>query len=139
MDPTTCYAELLEALAEHRIGDALEHAESLGNWLQKGGFLPEGVSRKSAKNTIATAYNLIPPVTDVTAAVWATVKELRSQRIPETDIRLQVKSDGWQIHTGDSSYDQDHRGAWGASSVERKQTKRDCRDTAADLINQIRE
>lgn len=35
------------------------------------------------------------------------------------DIRLQVypNEGGWQIHIGDSSYDQDHRGYWGAASV----------------------
>lgn len=34
------------------------------------------------------------------------------------DVRLQVCADGtWAIHTGDSSYDVDHRGVWGASSV----------------------
>jgi len=32
------------------------------------------------------------------------------------DVRLQVWPDGsWNLHTGDSSYDQDHRGYWGAA------------------------
>jgi hypothetical protein len=34
------------------------------------------------------------------------------------DVRLQVWPDGtWALHSGDSSYDQDHRGYWGASSL----------------------
>src|SRR5690606_813072 len=34
------------------------------------------------------------------------------------DVRLQVYEDGdWAIRFGDSSYDQDHRGFWGASIV----------------------
>jgi hypothetical protein len=35
-----------------------------------------------------------------------------------TDVRLQILPDGsWAVHTGDSSYDQDHRGVWGSASV----------------------
>lgn len=29
------------------------------------------------------------------------------------DVRLQVRGGSWQLHTGDSQFDQDHRGAWG--------------------------
>jgi hypothetical protein len=29
------------------------------------------------------------------------------------DLRLQVHGGSWSLHTGDSQYDQDHRGAWG--------------------------
>lgn len=36
----------------------------------------------------------------------------------ECDVRLHVWPDGeWTIHYGDPSYDQDHRGYWGAGSV----------------------
>jgi hypothetical protein len=36
----------------------------------------------------------------------------------ECDIRLQVYPSGeWSLRVGDSSYDQDHRGYWGASSI----------------------
>lgn len=33
------------------------------------------------------------------------------------DVRLQCTEDGWELHTGDPSYDTDHRGVWGASEV----------------------
>lgn len=34
------------------------------------------------------------------------------------DVRLQIHEDGmWSIHVGDPSYDQDHRGFWGSTSV----------------------
>ncbi len=34
------------------------------------------------------------------------------------DVRLQVHESGqWSLHFGDSSYDQDHRGVWGSSSI----------------------
>lgn len=52
------------------------------------------------------------------------------------DVRLQVSEDGWSIHTGDSSYDQDHRGFWGASSMDERTN---CYDLAKDLIDQARE
>lgn len=36
----------------------------------------------------------------------------------DLEIRLQIHDDGtWSVHTGDSQYDQDHRGHWGNTSV----------------------
>ncbi len=57
------------------------------------------------------------------------------------DVRLQVWPDGtWAIHTGDSSYDQDHRGYWGASSLPMFGTGRfNARDTARELIDQAKD
>jgi hypothetical protein len=53
------------------------------------------------------------------------------------DVRLQVYDDGhWAIRTGDSSYDQDHRGYWGASSIDHTTS---CRELAVDLIDQAAE
>lgn len=138
MDPTTCYAELLEALENHQIGEAFQRAEDLSDWLKKGGFLPKDTTLADVKETIANAYNLLPKLYELTNAVYETVKEIRGQGIEETDVRLQIKNDGWQLHTGDSSYDQDHRGDWGASSVSRENTKGDCTGIARDLLNQIK-
>ena len=54
------------------------------------------------------------------------------------DVRLQVYPDGdWALHTGDSSYDQDHRGYWGASSLDGRRI--DSRGVAKDLLDQCRE
>lgn len=53
-----------------------------------------------------------------------------------TDVRLQLHDGSWELHTGDSSYDQDHRGYWGASSISRGATRRECMDTARSLINE---
>jgi hypothetical protein len=56
---------------------------------------------------------------------------------PGADLRLQVDGDGWELHFGDASYDQDHNGVWGASSLpEGKTTARECRSIARDLLNQ---
>jgi hypothetical protein len=53
------------------------------------------------------------------------------------DVRLQVLPGGsWQVHSGDSSYDQDHRGFWGAGSVS---LDTDCEDLAAGLIDEAKD
>ena len=53
------------------------------------------------------------------------------------DIRLQVYPDGnWAIRTGDSSYDLDHRGYWGAGFIT---PSTNCRELAKDLIGEADE
>ena len=42
MDPDTCFAELLEAIASDEAQVAHEHAENLLTWLDRGGFPPGG-------------------------------------------------------------------------------------------------
>jgi hypothetical protein len=55
------------------------------------------------------------------------------------DVRLQIWNDGsWNIHTGDSQYDQDHRGFWGATSIPMI-GRFDSRETAKELLEQARE
>ncbi len=56
-----------------------------------------------------------------------------------TDVRLQVHNGSWYYHTGDSSYDQDHRGFWGASSISRGCSWSEARYVARDLIEQAAE
>jgi hypothetical protein len=56
------------------------------------------------------------------------------------DVRLQVYSDGdWAVRWGDSSYDQDHRGYWGASSVPGGGRRFNSTDLARDLIDQAKD
>ncbi|MHB8107999.1 MAG: hypothetical protein ACYDH4_11325 [Candidatus Cryosericum sp.] len=53
------------------------------------------------------------------------------------DVRLQVSEGGaWSVHYGDSSYAQDHRGFWGASSVPGGRKRFNATRDAADLIDQ---
>jgi hypothetical protein len=52
-----------------------------------------------------------------------------------TDCRLQVHGGNWQLHTGDSSYDQDHRGAWGCASIPWGCTWKEAREIARELID----
>lgn len=56
------------------------------------------------------------------------------------DIRLQVYEDGqWAIRSGLSDFDQDHRGAWGSSSVGCRISMEDAKELAKDLIEQAAE
>lgn len=81
-----------------------------------------------------------PSIKDVTFQVYSYVRDLKEWHIEEGDVRLQVYPDcGWVVRTGDSSYDQDHRGYWGASSVSNTTTKTECRAIARELIEQAKD
>lgn len=54
------------------------------------------------------------------------------------DVRLQVYPDGsWALRTGDSSYDQDHRGYWGSGTLDGKRF--DSEGMAKELLEQCKE
>lgn len=60
------------------------------------------------------------------------------------DVRLQVYEDGkWAIRSGLTDYDQDHRGAWGASSIpgvwNGVARRFDSKSIARDLIAQCKD
>lgn len=56
------------------------------------------------------------------------------------DFRLQVRPGyGWTTHEGDSQYDQDHRGHWGACSVPYGCTRAESLSLARDLIGEAQE
>ena len=50
------------------------------------------------------------------------------------DVRLRVHDGSFGVLQGDSSYDQDHRGFWGSSSLA---VDSDLEDIAADLVEQV--
>lgn len=52
-----------------------------------------------------------------------------------TDARLQVHAGSWLLRTGDSSFDQDHRGSWGCSSIPWGCTWKEAREIARELLN----
>ena len=54
-----------------------------------------------------------------------------------TDVRLRVHDGSWYVYTGSSDYDQDHRGAWGASSL--SYGRQNLTDLARDLIEQAKD
>lgn len=54
-----------------------------------------------------------------------------------TDVRFQITDDStWAIRTGDSSYDQDHRGCWGAGYLTRRTN---CRQLAYQLLEEAKD
>ena len=56
---------------------------------------------------------------------------------PSIDVRLQVFEDGgYTFHSGDASYDQDHRGFWGAASVGPDDDDQACVMIGRDLADQ---
>ena len=83
---------------------------------------------------------------------WPTVKDVEKQlvaykreRVYEEalrsedglDVRLQVYEDRtWAIRTGDSQYDQDHRGFWGSGTLTHTTN---CRELAAHLLNEAKD
>jgi hypothetical protein len=74
-------------------------------------------------------------------SIKAVAAELRAAKgyldadCPETEVRLQVCELGWDLHTGDPSFDQDHGGYWGAGVLTRSSN---CRALAAELIEEAR-
>jgi hypothetical protein len=70
---------------------------------------------------------------------WA--PESGSEEDQFLDVRLQVTKDGrWAIHTGNSRFDTDHTGFWGATSIEATDAAhgdvRHMRVYATDLIEE---
>jgi hypothetical protein len=63
-----------------------------------------------------------PSIKSLRKALVSAQKSLRSlcspsdlsegDETPGADVRLNVQENGWKLLTGDSSYDQDHRGLW---------------------------
>ncbi len=54
------------------------------------------------------------------------------------DCRLQVDASGWNLHTGPSDFDTDHRGYWGATCyrAESRPLLSVCLDSAEELLDQ---
>lgn len=60
--------------------------------------------------------------------------------IETIDVRLQVMPDGaWEVHSGDSQYDTDHRGFWGSSEVPATRGRWSSVAVARDLLSQCRD
>lgn len=95
-------------------------------WLKEQGFMMRRVK--------------FPSIARVAAELRAVNATLDPADFAEEgcDVRLQVYPDGdWAIRVGDSSYDLDHRGYWGASCLDGRRF--DSTDLARDLIDQARE
>jgi hypothetical protein len=91
-----------------------------------------------------------PTLADITNSVIAYRDELQTydpkdiaddEGNPSGDIRLHVADDGshWRCLTGDASYDDRHRGYWGASSITPDMTDNECVGVACDLIEECKD
>ena len=104
--------------------------------------VPAAVSRaithKGAGAVMTSQRVRMPSIKDV-ASVLRSYKPGRGEYQDEygndgIDVRLQVMpGGGWAIHRGDASYDQDHRGYWGAGFLT---PATNCRELAKDLIGE---
>ncbi len=77
-------------------------------------------------------------------------EDYEEDEVEEMPVRLQVTVGGWEnalnrapatnwrLHSGDASYDTDHHGYWGSSSVPGKEPF-DARGVARDLIEECKE
>ena len=89
----------------------------------------------------------MPPVSHVRRELRVAHTHLKrigamTREHPWCDVRLQVYEDGtWALRTGESDYDQDHRGFWGAGAFPRGRFDSEgmargliaqCADAAAD-------
>lgn len=160
MDPDYCAERIVDATD---LGERLEALAELEDWISGGGFRPRrrawkryamGDDDGPCARTLADALDghdlaSVPTVDALAHDLrlarddWRGYSESREVD-PETgeryalDVRLQIH-EGWTLRTGDSSYDQDHRGHWGASSVSRADTLATLRETARELISQVLE
>jgi len=55
------------------------------------------------------------------------------------EVRLRVYGSHWSLHTGDSQYDQDHRGFWAFNSVSRGVSGTNGRNVARELLEEVLE
>lgn len=79
-----------------------------------------------------------------TSQLMTYLRKVRSYAIAEigdlVEVRLQVFEDSnWTMHEGDSSYDLDHSGYWGAASVAPDDTDEGLLAIAQELIEQAEE
>ena len=83
----------------------------------------------------------LPRIADLAAEIKDYADYLRDNYSAEDepcgDFRLQCHDGWWTPHRGDSSYDQDHRGYWGAACVSPGQPLHSCLKTAWELIDEV--
>ena len=145
MDPDYCARCVVTA---ETLGERIGALSNLEGWLWGGGFRPkrrrhlkwfklvgdDDPSWRSAADLLdGSTLGEVPTVEAVTSALRDVREWLRRERFAESDVRLQVH-DGWAVHHGDSSFDQDHRGLWGAGSVSARDNLATLRETASGLV-----
>lgn len=102
------------------------------------------ITHDESHNTSEVSYlpDGWPKVGELAAALASHIPDIDTEisgfgagdETPGFDVRLQVHDGSWSLHTGDASYDQDHRGYWGAGFL--TEGDGDCRELAQDLIDE---
>lgn len=57
MDPTACYLAMFEAMNQGDLESARDHALSLRDWLESGGFYPPNYSQVEVESYLASVLN----------------------------------------------------------------------------------
>lgn len=128
MDPNATLAAMLAAIASMDAPSFDEYAGYLTEWLGRGGFLPNDL------NTIADDLR-----DEARKLPHATGRrdEDEANEDDTLDFRLYIRPDGsLDLQTGDASYDADHRGYCGASTVSAHDRMRDIRYAVCDALSQ---
>lgn len=84
-----------------------------------------------------------PKISDVARDLKEIAREVKGYNLVEedsVDVRLQVEENGdWRLWSGDSQYDTDHRGHWGASSIPSDGSSFNASEVAKDLISEAKD
>lgn len=128
MDPNATLAAMLAAVAAMDVMTFDEFAGYLADWLGKGGFLPDDL--KTIADDLRDEARNLPHTT-------GRREEDEANEVDTLDFRLYIRPDGsLDLQTGDASYDTDHRGYCGASSVSAYDRMRDIRYAVCDALSQ---
>lgn len=89
----------------------------------------------------------LPSVDDVYASLrhihdavdWGLIESEWAEEDHSVEVRLRVQEDDWAVLWGDSQYDTDHRGYWGAASIHHGDDDNELRCTAQALLTGVEE
>lgn len=85
--------------------------------------------------------NYVPHVETVITELTYVLGQAKRMNLPDDswplEVRLQVNGQEWRIWDGAPDYDTDHRGHWGASSLDADMGPAELRSVAEDLISQV--
>jgi hypothetical protein len=116
MDPNVTLRNLLDGIAVDDSEKVSEAAESLSQWIGRGGFLPDDL--------------------ESAARYLASLSKGYGADVESFDFRFYLTENGdIRAAYGDASYDQDHRGYCGAGSIAAGATLDDCRKAVAACLD----
>jgi len=116
MDPNATRKTIIDGLDVDDTETVSDGCENLNNWIKSGGFLPAELE-----------------------SIAADIQHSAAEHVEHGDsleFRIYIRPSGAIVlNTGDSSYDQDHRGYCGSGSVESPASLDDCRAATVAAFN----